>query len=44
MQTPLGEAFAGLADPRLDRSQKHPLSDILAVALGTVIAGADSSG
>lgn len=42
MPKPLAEAFAGLTDPRLDRSKKHRLSDILAIALCAVIAGADS--
>jgi predicted transposase YbfD/YdcC len=42
MPKPLAEAFAGLADPRLDRSKRHSLADILAVALCAVIAGADS--
>jgi hypothetical protein len=42
MPKPLAEAFAGLADPRLDRSNRYSLADILAVALCAVIAGADS--
>ena len=42
MPQPLAEAFAGLADPRLDRSKRHSLADILAVALCAVIAGPDS--
>jgi predicted transposase YbfD/YdcC len=34
--------FAGLPDPRIDRTKKHPLSDILVIALCAVICGADS--
>jgi predicted transposase YbfD/YdcC len=34
--------FAGLPDPRVDRTKKHGLGDILAVALCAVVAGADS--
>ena len=34
--------FAGLPDPRVDRTRKHLLGDILVIALCAVIAGADS--
>lgn len=34
--------FAGLPDPRIDRTKKHSLADILVIALCGVIAGADS--
>lgn len=34
--------FADLPDPRIDRTRKHKLIDILAIALCAVIAGADS--
>ena len=34
--------FAGLPDPRIDRTKKHALADILVIALCGVIAGADS--
>ena len=34
--------FADLPDPRLDRTKKHSLTDILAIALCATIAGADS--
>ena len=34
--------FADLPDPRVDRTKKHRLADILAIALCAVIAGADS--
>jgi predicted transposase YbfD/YdcC len=34
--------FADLPDPRIDRTKKHLLGDILAIALCAVIAGADS--
>jgi predicted transposase YbfD/YdcC len=34
--------FAELPDPRIDRTKKHPLTDILVIALCATIAGADS--
>jgi predicted transposase YbfD/YdcC len=34
--------FADLPDPRVDRTKKHLLSDILVIAVCAVIAGADS--
>lgn len=34
--------FADLPDPRIDRTKKHQLSDILVIALCAVVAGADS--
>ena len=34
--------FAGLSDPRVDRTKKHRLDDILVIALCAVICGADS--
>jgi predicted transposase YbfD/YdcC len=34
--------FADLPDPRIDRTKKHSLADILVIALCAVIAGADS--
>jgi predicted transposase YbfD/YdcC len=34
--------FADLPDPRVDRTKKHRLDDILAIALCAVICGADS--
>lgn len=34
--------FADLPDPRIDRTRKHALGDILVIALCAVIAGADS--
>jgi len=36
--------FAGLTDPRVDRTKKHRLDDILVIALCAVICGADSFG
>jgi predicted transposase YbfD/YdcC len=42
MPKPLAEAFADLPDPRIDRTKKHSLGDILAIALCAVICGADS--
>src|SRR4051812_19055379 len=33
--------FAGLTDPRIDRSRLHELLDIIAIAIRTVVAGAD---
>src|ERR687893_158779 len=34
--------FAGLADPRIDRTKRHALLDIVTIALCAVICGADS--
>jgi predicted transposase YbfD/YdcC len=34
--------FAGLPDPRVDRTKKHALGDILVIALCAVVCGADS--
>lgn len=34
-------AFAGLKDPRMNRTKKHSLGDILAIAICAVICGAD---
>jgi predicted transposase YbfD/YdcC len=34
--------FAGLQDPRIDRTKKHKLSDILVIALCATLAGAGS--
>ena len=34
--------FADLPDPRVDRTKKHPLADILAITLCAVVCGADS--
>jgi predicted transposase YbfD/YdcC len=36
------EHFAGLPDPRIDRTKKHLLIDILAITLCATLAGADS--
>jgi predicted transposase YbfD/YdcC len=38
----IAKYFADLPDPRMDRTKKHSLGDILAIALCAVIAGADS--
>ena len=38
----LARCFADLADPRIDRTKKHALVDILVIALCAVIAGADT--
>jgi predicted transposase YbfD/YdcC len=38
----LVRCFAGVPDPRLDRTKKHALPDILLVTLCAVIAGAES--
>ena len=38
----LARHFAELPDPRLDRTKKHHLSDILIITLCATIAGADS--
>ena len=34
--------FADLPDPRVDRTKKHALADILVIALAATIAGAES--
>jgi len=34
--------FQSLPDPRVDRTKEHRLTDILTIAIGAVIAGADS--
>lgn len=34
--------FAALPDPRVERTKRHALLDILTIALGAVICGADS--
>jgi hypothetical protein len=36
------DAFADLPDPRVERCKKHRLSDILVIAIGAVVCGADS--
>jgi hypothetical protein len=33
--------FASLTDPRVDRTKRHCLMDILVIAIGAVICGAD---
>lgn len=38
----LQDAFADLADPRIDRTKEHRLLDIVAIAISAVICGADS--
>ena len=38
----LARHFAGLPDPRIDRTKKHLLGDILVITLRATIAGADS--
>ena len=39
--TSIGEHFATLSDPRVDRSRVHRLGDIVTIALCAVICGAD---
>jgi len=36
------EHFAGVEDPRIDRTKEHPLINILVIAICAVICGADS--
>ena len=36
--------FAGVDDPRMERTRKHKIGDIIAVAIRAVIAGADNWG
>jgi predicted transposase YbfD/YdcC len=38
----LARAFAGLTDPRVDRTKKHELVDIVVIALCATLCGADS--
>jgi predicted transposase YbfD/YdcC len=38
----IGLHFAALPDPRVDRTKKHLLGDIIVIALAATIAGADS--
>lgn len=38
----LARAFAGLTDPRIDRTKKHDLTAIVVIALCAVVGGADS--
>jgi predicted transposase YbfD/YdcC len=38
----IADAFADLPDPRVDRTKKHRLSDVLAIAVCAVVCGADS--
>lgn len=37
----IGEYFAGLDDPRIDRTKRHKLLDIVVIAICAVICGAD---
>ena len=38
----IGEHFASLEDPRVERTKQHQLLDILTIALCAVICGADT--
>jgi hypothetical protein len=38
----LTRLVAGLPDPRVQRARQHPLSDLLVIAVGAVIWGADT--
>src|SRR5947209_11618814 len=38
----IARAFADLPDPRVERTRKHALADILVIALCAVICGADT--
>ena len=38
----LTDRFAGLNDPRTGRAKRHKFIDVLAIAICTVICGADS--
>jgi predicted transposase YbfD/YdcC len=38
----LARAFAGLTDPRIDRTKRHELVDIVVIALCAVVCGADA--
>ncbi len=39
---PVAAAFAAVPDPRVDRTKKHLLGDILVIALAATVAGAES--
>jgi predicted transposase YbfD/YdcC len=39
--SPLVEHFAGLSDPRMERTKEHSLLDIIAIAICAVICGAE---
>ena len=39
---PLISIFSGLQDPRIDRTKRHDLMDIIAIAICSVVCGADS--
>ena len=39
---PIAEYFAALDDPRIDRTKRHKLLDIVTIALCATICGADS--
>ena len=39
---PIGEYFAALDDPRIDRSKRHKLLDIVTIAICGTICGADN--
>jgi len=41
-QTPFMQHFGDLADPRIDRTKLHPLSNILVITLCAVICGAQT--
>ena len=38
----IGEHFSSLEDPRVERTKRHQLLDIIAIAICGVICGADS--
>ena len=40
MARPLVEHFADLKDPRVNRTKKHRLDDILVIALSALVCGA----
>ena len=39
---PLISIFSGLQDPRIDRTKRHGLMDIIAIAICSVVCGTDS--
>jgi predicted transposase YbfD/YdcC len=41
-QTTISEHFSAIEDPRLDRTKKHQLIDIITITLCAVISGAES--
>jgi hypothetical protein len=39
--TTISKAFESLTDPRIDRTKRHPLINILTISIRAIIAGCD---